>query len=650
MKKKRETGIGQYFSIKYCLAGVERKISSSLDAFDNKKLDLSNVNQILELYNITKVFSENRFLDIIDDAVFEEYKELSNSIDDVIKNFFLNINEDNIISIYDSCFVIFLEDFWHFFYKYNVYSIISKDSFYETINNLRMSPNRLLVDKHFVDTFDSQISDVLKKPEYGAEFIVDYYMGRRDNGEKYYLPKSLTKVEKYNTVKEYIKTEFARAKVLDLIINGKSNNCKEFDPDVRLKYLAKEKYKDFWINRGTSIISSVVSINVSLSSDNRFHDVVLNGDKIIAKINTCWIKDHLDYPTLLNNFIYLFNFTDDKMRCALTAAYLKQESIEKVFSTEGNGIYQRGYNFGVYNSLANEVLRKYVGFLEKYNITIEKIITWFFESYLPNEFNIIGFHCSLPENTESILSRYERLASAMDGITKQFKLFCVDGEINRGLYEMISGSVRFKDIPSLITNKYAYVKNSNINREIDDLFSDCNMLSYTERTTEKYSTFYDLVMNDSLLYEEVMVYNKAEIDWLIERGVLDNKNGVLKFNCDRIDILKELYEKGFVCLQYTKNNTLKELINNQEIVVGSSLLAKPEWEYFDYNLNKSEFTNGLDLRNKYIHNNNSLDEEQQQNDYIVLLKLFIILVIKINEDICLKKELETKKDFYQLEV
>lgn len=62
------------------------------------------------------------------------------------------------------------------------------------------------------------------------------------------------------------------------------------------------------------------------------------------------------------------------------------------------------------------------------------------------------------------------------------------------------------------------------------------------------------------------------------------------------------------------------------------MLSKSEWEYFDYVLNKAEFSNGLDLRNRYIHDTNSLDEQQQQNDYIVLLKMFIILVIKINEE------------------
>ena len=70
---------------------------------------------------------------------------------------------------------------------------------------------------------------------------------------------------------------------------------------------------------------------------------------------------------------------------------------------------------------------------------------------------------------------------------------------------------------------------------------------------------------------------------------------------------------------------------------------------FDYYLNKSEFTNGLDLRNKYIHDTGSLDENIQRQDYTVLLKLMIILIIKINEEFCLRDQLKRGKgDFYEL--
>ena len=102
-------------------------------------------------------------------------------------------------------------------------------------------------------------------------------------------------------------------------------------------------------------------------------------------------------------------------------------------------------------------------------------------------------------------------------------------------------------------------------------------------------------------------------------------------------------------MQYKDSDILRKLISEGEIRVESSLLSESEWEYFDYVLNKSEFSNGLDLRNRYIHDTNSLDKRRQQNDYIVLLKMFVILVIKINEEFCLQYKISKKGvDFYEL--
>ena len=56
----------------------------------------------------------------------------------------------------------------------------------------------------------------------------------------------------------------------------------------------------------------------------------------------------------------------------------------------------------------------------------------------------------------------------------------------------------------------------------------------------------------------------------------------------------------------------------------------------NYILNRSEFGNSLDLRNKYIHGTHSTDEKVQKNDYIELLKLMILIIVKINEEFCLR--------------
>ena len=62
----------------------------------------------------------------------------------------------------------------------------------------------------------------------------------------------------------------------------------------------------------------------------------------------------------------------------------------------------------------------------------------------------------------------------------------------------------------------------------------------------------------------------------------------------------------------------------------------PEQKYLNFMLNKSEYCNGPDIRNKYIHESISLDENEHFHDYIELLKIMVLIIIKINEEFCLR--------------
>ena len=533
----------EYFSIKYCFAGEEEKIPHVLDSYVKNQLDLSDINRVLELSSIKQFFDKYDHVNGWSDDCYLKNKELSRNVEKEVKSFFLSISENKIVSIYDACEVMFRDEFWKYFYIYKVYEKISMEHFKEIAEGLHMSPNKLLENKNLVEKFDVQITEMLKTPEFGAGFIVDFYL-RKDNGKtKYYLPKGLTREDKYNTVKAYINGDIVNANILDLIMNGKSKNPKEFEVDVKLKYLAKKRYERYWDENTMPVIKHETGINVSFSPENPDCEVGFSAGVITAKYNSNWIKDNLDYPTLLNNFIYLFAYTDGYMRCSLTAESLKQGIIENLFSTQGNGMYQKGQSFELLNALSNVQMHGYVGVLNSCDIYLEDIIKWFFEVYIKNEFGANGFICNMPEKSDSILSKYERVATVMDGETKQFKLFCEEGEIDRELYEMISGSVRYKEIPSLIKNKYAYANSNEIVREMHDMFSDQCMLSYTEKTGSKYNTFFELLRLENVKPEEIEEYNFDELNWLLERGVVYVSDGMLALNYERIWILKEL----FVC-------------------------------------------------------------------------------------------------------
>ena len=66
-------------------------------------------------------------------------------------------------------------------------------------------------------------------------------------------------------------------------------------------------------------------------------------------------------------------------------------------------------------------------------------------------------------------------------------------------------------------------------------------------------------------------------------------------------------------------------------------------------MQKASFVNGYDLRNKYIHGcqpNGKNSEATHQNNYYLFLKLLILLIIKINDDLSIydSEEYKDNKD------
>ncbi|MEE1400214.1 MAG: hypothetical protein UF329_07365, partial [Bulleidia sp.] len=93
---------------------------------------------------------------------------------------------------------------------------------------------------------------------------------------------------------------------------------------------------------------------------------------------------------------------------------------------------------------------------------------------------------------------------------------------------------------------------------------------------------------------------------------------------------------------------LKQMIQSGEVLVDNKLFTKPEYQYLDYLLNNSEFSNSKALRNKYIHDSIVDDEKVMTKDYITFLKIMILIIIKINDDICIRDDRNTYADFYKI--
>ena len=171
------------------------------------------------------------------------------------------------------------------------------------------------------------------------------------------------------------------------------------------------------------------------------------------------------------------------------------------------------------------------------------------------------------------------------------------------------------------------------------MFSDQSTITYTEKTKSSYNSFCLLIMSEEMRRSDFFEYQLPAIDWLIEKNVVYvDDNEVLRLNRKYIVILADMYKHDVVCVQYygKYKTILTEMKDSNDIRMESTLFSVPETNYLNYMLNRSEYSNGKDLRNKYIHSTYPMEEDVQMQHYMDLLKIMIIIIGKVNEEFLLR--------------
>jgi hypothetical protein len=73
------------------------------------------------------------------------------------------------------------------------------------------------------------------------------------------------------------------------------------------------------------------------------------------------------------------------------------------------------------------------------------------------------------------------------------------------------------------------------------------------------------------------------------------------------------------------------LIDKDYLQVSTQLFTANEVSYLNFYLNMKEFSNGKDLRNKYLHGSHNRDAKQEELDYLYFLRTLILVLIKMKD-------------------
>ena len=655
----------KFYSINDMVSGENLiGIKEIVDNFDENK-KYYNINDIIELYNITKYVDtecyKNYKLNWSEDDI-SKIKDVIKKYKGIIARYIKSISNENITTKYmeiQDDYYDYREDFFELLEKYKAYENISECIFSELLHTPKVFLEYILRNKNMTYYHGNAIRERFYEDSEYAEIILDYYEAKHTGDIKtLYFPKELTTDDKEKIIKNYIDSENPNLNYLRLINNIQNRDELSISDKTRLASIKKTKIENDKLFSNSAGIEYGAEVRFSKSQ----RDVVeFTKEKHIFKYSydIRWIHENTDFNTLLNNFIHLFGYVDRQMRITLISKESELGTTEKFWGVKSKNEYEIGMTFNIKNMLSILQIIAYYKELNKINIRLEDIIEWFFKTYLTEEFGIQNYFVKMPSKDSTYYEKCKSILPEIDYILKQFNLLVEDGIIDQELLEVSSTSILFESVKSLIDTKYIYGndKSQEFNNICYYFFSDQCLLHYTEKyKNKKYTSFYELLLKENVKANDYSGYSERLLNYVIDNGYvfIDSDDYIRVKDKRMITILNDLYNNEVINywkypLKYREK--MDELIEKNMLLKGSTLFSKQEQDYFNFYLNQRSFNNTYDLRNKYLHGNKLKDDDENThyNNYMLFLKLIILIIIKINDELCVKEDIKKNKNIKEKE-
>lgn len=628
----------KYYS-KYDGAGFDNLVKAEkiLNNFEeNRDYD---INDILELYQIKRYFDNDVFLPKWSSEDIESYNEIIKKIWSVIVRFWNQINSTNLLDYFGrlECWTI-ESSFWKLTSNLSTYKNISHDAFNELIISRKLDIRAILYNQKIVNYYGQEIRSLLLTHKKSAELLLSQYV-EKHNGERknLYFPNCLTLKDKEDIIIRYLDFKDANLNFVNLVLNIKKQNQLEISDTTRLKAQKLKKKLNDEIFDTNSAVHMGVQVSFDENQEIPFK-YSLNGYIQTYSYSTKYIFAADSRIFYLSHFVRLFKYLDNQQCISLVNNDSDLDLLEKIFMSSKYE-YKTGIEFNRKDNLSLLQLIIFDKVLIKdKNSSIEQLIQYCATEYLEEMFSLKGFRFRLPSVGTDYLEKIPYLLIEFDALLRQYKLYAENGEIDYDLFRISSEAYNFSQIPSFKKKKYCYPSSNHFSIPFTLLFSDQSGLCYVEPFKGKdYHCFFDLLLEENVSYENYHTYQTQRIDALINDDYLFiDDGGFIRFkDVNKIFVVKQLYSKGVLNYWHYNNecrSIIDDMVNKHLLYFEDTLFNKNECDYFNYFLNKKEFTNGLNLRNSFIHGTNPDSENEVINLYYMLLRIIVLAILKINDD------------------
>ena len=242
----------------------------------------------------------------------------------------------------------YVDDFWFLIGRFKVYERVSEDVFTIAIEQPDFYLFPLLKQKDIVYYYGQVIANHILKSCDSAELLMSQFLEvSKESKHTLWFPKELSGELKEKIILDYIRSEEANPNYLALIAGSQSTSELPLHDKIRLE--ARKKYEahtesHFSENSG---FAYGVAVSFSKTQDEEILYTGTDSHEFSISYSSKWIEENQDYPTLLNNFIYLFEYVDRFFRSQFISQPAQLGVFERFLGVKGKKNYETGIQYNI---------------------------------------------------------------------------------------------------------------------------------------------------------------------------------------------------------------------------------------------------------------------------------------------------------------
>lgn len=605
---------------------------------DGESHQIETINDAIEIDEIKGVI----------ECVPEAFEDMGLEINHILKRLYRKacsfahsaLTNNALLDVYESVEWQYIDRFWNLASSTKAYEEINSDELEELLSRHSLCISNVMSHYGLVQKFDQHIRAVLSKNiDAAVSIIVGNFGAEVRSKEKIYLPPSLTGSDIDEIVLRYLSETNPNLNYVQVLMNWPSAAAKDYSPSIEVRVKAKRRYEELSKQLFDETGSIEYGIEASISGNQiACKDSYVDGNTLKTFFGEEWLSRYLDYPTIMNNCAYVFDYLDERGLLTCPAHEHDESTLMKTFGMRAKDEYDNNIFFKMRQDLLLEETALYAMLLERNGRRLEDTIEWTYNVYFAKELGIGGFSISLPATGCSWLDKCKAMGPELERALKGYSLYSKMHVIDPDYFRFENFKL-FSEFQSLYKNKYV-IKGDRYDEVAKPLFWDQSLLTFTSRIKSSEDNLWDLLHNHSVNVDDYDGDWRSAIESLIDKGFLaESEKDERLLPSNKANYLKIIWDSSACPLWRCSKAIIDEvhdLVKQGYLKYSSALFSPDEASYLNYMFNNAIHSNALALRNSYDHGNSPVDDpnsSQFARDYYLFLTLLIEITLKISEEL-----------------